>query len=53
MSTQSKKAQAHENQPMKRSRNIYEIFKKISKLAVENIETLSQKQKVEETFSPS
>ena len=35
---------------MKRSRDIYGIFKKISKLGTENIETLSQKQNVEKTF---
>ena len=38
---------------MKRSRDISGIFKKISKLPIENIETLSQKQKVEDTFSPN
>ena len=53
MPTQSKKAQTHENQPIKRSRNISEIFKKISNLPAKNIETLSQKQKVKKTFYPS
>ena len=38
---------------MKRFRDIYKIFKNLSKLPAKNIETLSQKQKVEETFSPS
>ena len=51
--TQSNEARTHENQPMKRSRDIYEIFKKNSKLPTENIETLSQRKKMEETFSPS
>ena len=53
MPTQSEKAQAHENQPMERSRDIVGIFKKISNPPVENIETLSPKKKVEKTFSPS
>ena len=51
--TKYNKAQAHENQPIKRSRDIYENFKKISKLPIENIETLSQRKKMEETFSPT
>ena len=50
MPTQSEKAQTHKNQPMKRSRDIYGIFKKNSKLLVENIKTFSQKQNVEKTF---
>ena len=41
------------SKPMKRSKDIYEILKKISKLPVENIETLSQRKKIEKTFSPS
>ena len=53
MSIQFEKAQTHENQFMKRFRDIYEIFKKISKLLAKNIETLSQKQKVKDTFSSS
>ena len=52
-STQSNKARTYENQPIKRSKDIYEIFKKISKLQTENIDTLSQRKKMEETFSPS
>ena len=43
--TQSDKAYANKNQPMKRSRDIARIFKKNSKLPVENIETLSQRQR--------
>ena len=39
--TQSDKAQAHENQPMKRSKDNSGIFKKLSNLPIENIETLS------------
>ena len=38
---------------MKGSKDVFGIFFKISKLPIESIETLSQKQKVEETFSPS
>ena len=38
---------------MKRSRDIFGVFKKISKLGVENIEALSERQNMEETFSPS
>ena len=38
---------------MKRSRDIFGIFKNNSKLPVENIETLSQKQKMDESFSQS
>ena len=53
MPTQSEKAQAHENQPMERSRDIVGIFKKISNPPVENIETLSPKKKVENFFSKS
>ena len=45
MPTQFEKAQVRKNQQMKRSRDIYGIFKKNSKLSAENIETLSQKAK--------
>ena len=38
---------------MKRSKDISRTFKKMSKLSVENIETLFQRQKIKETFSPS
>ena len=52
--TQSNNVQAHENQLMKRSIDISGIFKKKnSKLPIKNIGTLSQKQKIEKTFSPS
>ena len=34
----------------KRSKNIFEIFKKVLKLPTENIETLSQKQNVRRLF---
>ena len=51
-SNQFEKAQV--NQPMKGSRGISEFFlNKLSKLQVENSETLYQKPKVEDTFSPS
>ena len=40
--TQSEKTQAHDNQPMKMSRNIsYFFFNKLSKLLVDNSKTLS------------
>ena len=52
-SIQSDKAQTHDNQSMKRSKDIFEILKKISKLSIKNIKTMSQKKKVDETFSPS
>ena len=45
--------QPNSRKPMKKSRDIYEIFKKISKLSTKNIKILSQKKKVDETFSPS
>ena len=38
---------------MKRSKDISRVLKKNSKLTIENIETLSQRQNMEETFSPS
>ena len=53
MPTQSEKAQSHENRPMKRSRDIYGILKKKSKLPAKNIEILFQKQKIDDIFSSS
>ena len=47
------RVQAYKNRPMKRSKDIYGIFKKNSKLVTENIKTLSQRQNMEEAFSPS
>ena len=42
--TQSDKAQARENQPMKKVQgNVWNFFEKKSKLLKENIETLSQR----------
>ena len=48
--TQFEKAKAHDNQPMKRSRDISRIFKFLSKLLIESGETLSQREKMNETF---
>ena len=39
--------------PMKNSKNIYGILKYLSKLPVESGETLSQRENMKETFSPS
>ena len=48
--TQFDKDRAHENQPMKRSKDIFEIFKYFFKAIAENIKTLSQEQKWRRLF---